>query len=243
MKINLNQCGITLCHNEWKVEYRTHIMTRVYYVLEGSAVYESKGTKTIMEKDMLYILPAVEPYANYHDPKCRHFKILWFDFCTVPTRLNPFECIAINENSLLKNMIHILMEMIEECVSFKMVEDQLSILFGMLYNDFQYNNIQEAINYIYRNYHRKISNQELSDAANLEVYYFNKKFKAVTGVTPQKFIESYRMNKAGDLLLDGEYVKDIAEKLGYADAKTFSKAFKRFYGCTPNEYRKKALFK
>ena len=61
MKINLNQCGITLCHNEWKVEYRTHIMTRVYYVLEGSAVYESKGTKTIMEKDMLYILPAVEP--------------------------------------------------------------------------------------------------------------------------------------------------------------------------------------
>lgn len=47
------------------------------------------------------------------------------------------------------------------------------------------------------------------------------------------------MEKARELLLTTESrVRDIAVLTGYRDANYFVRAFKRYYGMTPEEYRK-----
>ena len=42
------------------------------------------------------------------------------------------------------------------------------------------------------------------------------------------------IEKAYELLTQGESVRSVAEKVGYGNTQTFSKAFKRKYGVTPS---------
>ena len=50
-----------------------------------------------------------------------------------------------------------------------------------------------------------------------------------------RFILRLRMNRAAELLIDdGLLVKDVADKLGFPDAFTFSRAFKRIHGVPPS---------
>ena len=48
-----------------------------------------------------------------------------------------------------------------------------------------------------------------------------------------------KMEKAKDLLENGENVKTVAEYLGYIDPFYFSKVFKKKVGTAPSEYSKR----
>lgn len=55
-----------------------------------------------------------------------------------------------------------------------------------------------------------------------------------------EYVTEYRMIKARTYLNHVEYkVSDVAEMVGYKEAKYFSSAFKKTYGITPLEYRNK----
>ena len=50
-----------------------------------------------------------------------------------------------------------------------------------------------------------------------------------------RFLLRLRMNRAAELLIDdGLMVKEVADKLGFPDAFTFSRAFKRIHGVPPS---------
>ena len=69
---------------------------------------------------------------------------------------------------------------------------------------------------------------------------FNHLFKAETGLAPQKYYNTLRMENAGILLKETKLtVTDIANRTGFADALYFGQAFKKFYGISPTEYRKR----
>ena len=74
----------------------------------------------------------------------------------------------------------------------------------------------------------------------LSVSRFNHLFKEVTGLSPQKYYNTLRMENAGILLRETKLtVTDVAIKTGFADALYFGQAFKKFYGISPTEYRKR----
>ena len=76
-----------------------------------------------------------------------------------------------------------------------------------------------------------ISIHELARIANLSEQYFIKYFKKAMGVTPASYVNDLKMKIALELVSKNKYsVKEISQKLGYADPYTFSKAFKRTYG-------------
>lgn len=65
---------------------------------------------------------------------------------------------------------------------------------------------------------------------------FNK-MKEVTGQSPEKYIVSYKMEKAAQLLASREYnVTEISSMLGFCDAKYFGKRFKMYYKVCPTKY-------
>ena len=49
------------------------------------------------------------------------------------------------------------------------------------------------------------------------------------------------MRAALDMMSNGSRFSEIAEKIGYADAYTFSKAFKSYYGSPPKSIRASLL--
>lgn len=64
-------------------------------------------------------------------------------------------------------------------------------------------------------------------------------FKKETGISPQKYLMNFRMEKAAELLLSSDApLKEIARRTGYADPFTFSKTFKSQFGISPSVYRK-----
>ena len=63
------------------------------------------------------------------------------------------------------------------------------------------------------------------------------KLKGLSGKSPIQFISDYRMMKAKEMLDAGKYsIKEISYLVGYDARQTFTRNFKRKFGCSPTEY-------
>jgi len=77
----------------------------------------------------------------------------------------------------------------------------------------------------------------LASAAALSRSAFFERFTRTVGVAPMEYLLSWRMEIAKDLLhREGLAIADVAERVGYASASTFSTAFKRHVGLAPRQY-------
>ncbi|SKC85479.1 hybrid sensor histidine kinase/response regulator transcription factor [Ohtaekwangia koreensis] len=64
-----------------------------------------------------------------------------------------------------------------------------------------------------------------------------RKLQSLLGISGNQFIKDIRMKRALQLLSQGQYpVHEIAGKVGFADAKYFSKSFKKQFGVLPSAY-------
>lgn len=67
---------------------------------------------------------------------------------------------------------------------------------------------------------------------------FNYKIKELTGETPGIFFRKYKLNKAAQMLHEGQYsISEIAVLTGFSTAAHFSVAFKKLFGVSPSDYQ------
>ena len=98
--------------------------------------------------------------------------------------------------------------------------------------------IQSSVEFIKKNYSRKITIQEISQSVNLDRSYFGSIFKQYLNLSPQEFLILFRMNKACDLMRNRFLsIADISRSVGYDDQFLFSKVFKKVKGVSPQKYR------
>jgi len=80
----------------------------------------------------------------------------------------------------------------------------------------------------------------LAQAAALSRSAFFERFRHVVGVSPMEYLLSWRMALAKRQLRNGEGgIAEIAERVGYSSASTFSVAFSRHVGLPPAHYARK----
>ena len=98
--------------------------------------------------------------------------------------------------------------------------------------------LEPAIKYIEENYASdKTDNQTLASIAGISVSYFRRLFQDVYKTPPAKYIQTLRLNKAKEMLLDGNYsVAEIAEKSGFTSVYYFDNCFKKEVGVTPSQF-------
>ena len=98
--------------------------------------------------------------------------------------------------------------------------------------------VQQALEYIARNYSRQIRVTDITAYVGLNRSYFANVFCDVMNVSPRTYLLHYRMQKAAELLISTSLnVGDIARSVGYTDPLTFSRAFKRVMQYAPQEFR------
>ena len=69
---------------------------------------------------------------------------------------------------------------------------------------------------------------------------FFSKLKALTGYAPADYIRMIRLQHAAKLLKQGEYtITEIADMIGFSDAKYFREVFKKYYNVSPSQFNKK----
>lgn len=81
----------------------------------------------------------------------------------------------------------------------------------------------------------------LAQEAALSRSAFFKRFQRAVGVAPMEYLLNWRMALAKDLLRRNQgNVTEVAERIGYSSASTFSVAFRRHVGLPPAQYARLA---
>ncbi len=73
-------------------------------------------------------------------------------------------------------------------------------------------------------------------------FYFLREFHRVTGETPKQYLQRVRLEKAAAKLNSNDLtVLEIALDAGFRSHEVFTKAFRKQFGLTPSQYRKRML--
>lgn len=98
--------------------------------------------------------------------------------------------------------------------------------------------IRIALEYIEKNYSRKIRVEDIASECGIDRSYFGKIFHHAIGQSPQSFLLHYRMMRACTMLQETDMtVAAVGAAVGYDNALHFSRAFKNLYGSSPREWR------
>jgi transcriptional regulator GlxA family with amidase domain len=102
--------------------------------------------------------------------------------------------------------------------------------------------VSAALELIDSNLHERISITELARAVNLSRWRFCHLFKTETSLSPSVYIGTLRMLEAEKMLVETFLsVKEIRAELGNLDRTHFSRAFKKFRGLTPAQFRRRLV--
>jgi AraC-like DNA-binding protein len=98
--------------------------------------------------------------------------------------------------------------------------------------------MKEVLTYIQDHLYDNIDVDVLASIACVNKCYFIRLFKREVGVSPLRYINQKKTEKAQLLLLTADMpVKEVAYELGFFDLSYFIRLFKKKVGMTPQEYR------
>jgi two-component system response regulator YesN len=97
--------------------------------------------------------------------------------------------------------------------------------------------VGRMIAHVEKNYAAEIHINQLVEALNTSATHLQQKFKEETGYTFLDFTNRYRVQKAIDLLRQGDCkVSEAATASGFRNYKYFSQVFRKYTGTTPSEF-------
>jgi AraC family transcriptional regulator len=95
-----------------------------------------------------------------------------------------------------------------------------------------------STDFIYSNYTRNVSLEEIAAASCLSKFHFLRLFKTAFNKTPGEFIDELRIKKALELIRNSKLgIAQIAANIGYTNSSSFSRMFKNRVGRYPSEIR------
>ncbi|MDR0730737.1 MAG: PocR ligand-binding domain-containing protein [Treponema sp.] len=98
--------------------------------------------------------------------------------------------------------------------------------------------LRRAERFIWKNYTRKVSLEEIATASGLSAPYFSTIFREEMGEHLSTHLNRLRVEKACTMLLETRAtLNEISESCGFEDQSWFSKIFKSYTGYSPGKYR------
>ncbi len=97
---------------------------------------------------------------------------------------------------------------------------------------------ERCLSYIGQHYLEIDSVAALADACHVSPGHLSRLFKKFTDESPWQMLTRLKLNKSGELLLNGDLmVKEVAGRIGFEDSYHFSRVFKQYYGISPKFFR------
>ena len=223
------------------------------FVLEGAAKFRIRGKEVDVRENDFYVMFPWEDMSYVTEPDMP-WTIQWIvaegeqletllqmvnitpEHPVLPIR-RPDRLKLIYDNLFEKtNRIDLPAKM--ECLS--LLYDLFSLLASESTAASKNPHVCRALDYIHAHYHEDLNISQLAQMLHLNNNYFTKLFKQEMGVTPIRYIQTMRFEKAQHLLKYTHLtVTEIGRQVGIDDTLYFSRGFKAFAGCSPSEYRKK----
>lgn len=80
----------------------------------------------------------------------------------------------------------------------------------------------------------------LASQLRLSAAHFSREFKRSTGFTPWGYVVQLRLDRARDLIREGECLSTVASRCGFSDQSHMSRLFKQRFGASPSSFVKEA---
>lgn len=102
--------------------------------------------------------------------------------------------------------------------------------------------LNTAIEFIENNLSEKLSLSLVAQQAYFSPYHFHRLFSMAVGETVTNYIIRKRMEKAASYLIHkkNKTITDVAEAVGFNDLSSFSRAFKKYYSLSPNQFKEES---
>ena len=99
--------------------------------------------------------------------------------------------------------------------------------------------VQGVIEYVGKHYASEITYETLAEEFHFNPAYLNRIFKAYTKNSLHNFIMQYRLTMAMEILsTQNLHIHQVASLCGFSNPYHFAKAFHKFSGISPTEYKK-----
>lgn len=99
--------------------------------------------------------------------------------------------------------------------------------------------VKKMLSYIHKNFLEDVSLKDISRAADISERECLRCFQKTIQISPVQYLLKYRIMQGAEMLLadPDSSISEIASMCGFDSPSNFSKMFRRFYNCTPREYR------
>lgn len=106
------------------------------------------------------------------------------------------------------------------------------------HNIVKFQHFQEALFYIEKEFAHNITLADVARAINYNPNYVSYLFVVYTGENFKKYLDSFRVNKAIELIRQsGDTFTDISAHCGFSSIRTFNNVFRKITGMTPSQLR------
>jgi AraC-like DNA-binding protein len=100
--------------------------------------------------------------------------------------------------------------------------------------------LRQMLTFIETHYMDSISLEDIADSAHISISECLRCFHSLNNSTPMQYVMETRLSKSRDLLITTDLkITEIAGLCGVQDAGYFTRIFRKTYGLTPVQYRKK----
>ncbi|MCI3925096.1 AraC family transcriptional regulator [Paenibacillus sp. TRM 82003] len=99
--------------------------------------------------------------------------------------------------------------------------------------------VNQAVRWLSLQYAQPVSIEQLAQSLGYHRTHLTKIFKKQIGVSPMQFLMNIRLEQAKSLLDSHWTIEQVASSVGFSDALYFSKQFRKRYGVSPSEYRRR----
>ncbi len=236
----LIEYGNTTVLPEWELDEKEATgYLRIYFVHEGSVLYEGNGQRCNLNAGMLYVFPNTIPYRAKRMDENK-FICTYLHVNSKSVQINGLIELAVEPGTTIYHYVHLLEAAIRENrIDFLEAAAEQVTYFcreSRYYEGFS-NFLTTVRHYIFEHISERITIEQLSGLFHYHPNYFIDLFKKETKCTPYQYLLRIRMQQALVLMRHNGNLSEIAQQVGYADCRSFTRAFVRYYGISPGAWR------
>ncbi|NLN81114.1 MAG: AraC family transcriptional regulator [Clostridiales bacterium] len=242
-------------NHSWGPATRDHFL--IHYVSSGKGFLHSGGVSyTLATGDLFLIFPGeISSYSADSDDPWEYY---WVGFNGTEakrlvnlsgfTKENPILRLA-DDNQVKSLLLNIYNSRGNTPDAEAKMTGYLYLFLGRLIHENEHKRAEyglrdylaQALRFIQYNYAGQIGVSDIADYVGISRSQLYRAFVSNFNISPNQFLQKYRLNEACSLLRDGLLtVSEVAGSVGFSDPLYFSRVFRKDKGMTPTEYQKKA---
>lgn len=213
----------------------------LHYVFSGKGTLHMNGKDIPIFKGQMFLIPPnvqAQYTADDTDPWFYCFVNFFTSYNVFPERTYVFRDERFGD--IFTNILHMTKK--DRTHPFEITAELYHLLF--LVSEHSRSSVEQqqyvsrATTYIHEFYNRQLRIADIAKHLGLDRSYLYSLFLKHLGISPKEYLTRHRLNIASSLLSSDTHIKNVAFACGYSDVYSFSKAFKKQFGCSPSSYIK-----